>query len=131
MMKAIVTKSILALGSLVLFMAVLPAIAIRCSLGWGVTGLWMLVFLFLNPILILFLSILAGSDLTHLWWIPPTSAALFPLLFAIAIGEVVWDLYVYSAIYLTLGTITMLLTHGIRLIRSKWKYTKTQKEVKQ
>ena len=39
-------------------------------------------------------------------------AALFPLLFGAAIGELVWDLYVYSAIYLPVGLLAMLGTHS-------------------
>ena len=62
-------------------------------------------------IVIIALSITAGTDIRRLWWIPLTISALFPLLFGIAISDFVWDLYFYSAIYLPIGILAMLGTH--------------------
>lgn len=105
------TKIIITAATLILFMLVLPWAAITLAEGLATTGLWFFAFFALNPLVVIALSIMAGTDLPKLWWIPFAIAALFPLLFGIAIGEFVLDLYVYSVIYLPLGLVTMLGTH--------------------
>lgn len=110
-MKKTITKIIITVASLVLFMMALPWLAIKFADGWAVTGLWMFAFFTVNPALVIGLSIMAGTELRKLWWIPLAISALFPLLFGVAIGEFVWDLYVYSAIYLPIGSLAMLGTH--------------------
>ena len=110
-MKKTITKIIITMASLILFMMVLPWLAIKFADGWAVTGLWMFAFFTVNPALVIGLSIMAGTELRNLWWIPLAISALFPLLFGVAIGEFVWDLYVYSAIYLPIGLLAMLGTH--------------------
>ena len=110
-MKKTITKIIITGASLVLFMMALPWLAIKFADGWAVTGLWMFAFFIVNPALVIGLSIMAGTELRKLWWIPLAISALFPLLFGVAIGEFVWDLYVYSAIYLPIGSLAMLGTH--------------------
>lgn len=115
-MKKTITKIIITVVSLILFMMVLPWLAIEFGDGWAVTGLWMFAFFTVNPALVICLSIMAGTELRKLWWIPIAISALFPLLFGVAIGEFVWELYVYSAIYLPLGLLAMLGTHfGIKI----------------
>ncbi len=104
-------KIILAAALPILFMMVLPWLAIRFADGWAVTGVWMFAFFAVNPALVIGLGIMAGTELRKLWWIPLTISASFPLLFGIAIGELVWDLYVYSAIYLPIGLLAMLGTY--------------------
>ena len=110
-MKKTITKVVVTAVSLILFMMVLPWLAIEFGDGWAVTGLWMFAFFIVNPALVICLSIMAGTELRKLWWIPVAISALFPLLFGIAIGEIVWDLYVYSAIYLPIGLLAMFGTH--------------------
>ena len=110
-MKKTITKIIITVASLILFMMILPWLAIEFGDGWAVTGLWMFAFFTVNPALVIVLSIMAGTELRRLWWIPLAIAASFPLLFSAAIGELVWDLYVYSAIYLPIGLLAMLGTH--------------------
>lgn len=110
-MRKTITKIAIAIASLILFMMVLPWLAVKFGEGLAVTGLWMFAFFTVNPALVIVLSIMAGTELRRLWWIPLAIAALFPLLFSAAIGELVWDLYVYSAIYLPIGLLAMLGTH--------------------
>lgn len=110
-MKKTITKTVITVASLILFMMVLPWLAVEFGEGLAVTGLWMLAFFTVNPALVIGLSIMAGTELRKLWWIPVAISALFPLLFGVAIGEFVWDLYVYSAIYLPIGLLAMLGTH--------------------
>lgn len=110
-MKKTITKIIITVASLILFMMVLPWLALQFGDGWAVTGLWMFAFFTVNPALVIGLSIMAGTEIRKLWWIPLAISALFPLLFGVAIGEFVWDLYVYSAFYLPIGLLAMLGTH--------------------
>lgn len=110
-MKKTITKIIITVASLILFMMVLPWLAIKFADGWAVTGLWMFAFFTVNPALVIGLSIMAGTEVRNLWWIPLAISALFPLLFGVAIGDFVWELYVYSAIYLPIGLLAMLGTH--------------------
>ena len=115
-MKKTITKIIITVASLVLFMMALPWLAIKFADGWAVTGLWMFAFFTVNPALVIGLSIMAGTEVRNLWWIPLAISVLFPLLFGVAIGEFVWELYVYSAIYLPIGLLAMLGTHfGIKI----------------
>ena len=104
-------------------MMILPWLAIKFADGWAVTGLWMFAFFTVNPALVIGLSIMAGTELRKLWWIPVAISALFPLLFGVAIGDFVWDLYVYSAIYLPIGMLAMLGTHFGMKIAMKRKGT--------
>lgn len=110
-MRKTIIKIIITVVSLVVFMMFLPLLAIKFADGWAVTGLWMFAFFTVNPALVIGLSIMAGTELRRLWWIPITISVLFPLLFGVAVGELVWDLYVYSAIYLPIGILAMLGTH--------------------
>ena len=110
-MKKVITKIIITVVSLVLFMMVLPWLALEFGDGWAVTGLWMFAFFTVNPALVIALSIMAGTELRKLWWIPLAISALFPLLFGAAIGDLIWELYVYSAIYLPIGLLAMLGTY--------------------
>ena len=122
-MKKTITKIIITVVSLVLFMMALPWLAIKFADGWAVTGLWMFAFFTVNPALVIGLSIMAGTELRKLWWIPVAISALFPLLFGVAIGEFVWDLYIYSAIYLPIGLLAMFGTHFGMKIAMKRKGT--------
>ena len=110
-MKKTIMKIIITVASLILFMMILPWLALQFGDGWAVTGLWIFAFFTVNPALVIGLSIMAGTELRKLWWIPLAISTLFPLLFGAAIGEFVWDLYVYSAIYLPIGLLAMLGTH--------------------
>ena len=107
-MRKTITKIIITAVSLVVFMMFLPLLAIKFADGWAVTGLWMFAFFTVNPALVIGLSIMARTELRRLWWIPVAISTLFPLLFGIAIGEFVLELYVYSVIYLPIGILAML-----------------------
>ena len=105
----------------VMLMLVAPLLAIKLSSDACGMGLFLLFFFIVNPLMMIALSILAGTDLRKLWWTPLVIAAVFPVLFAVAIWDFVWDLYFYSAIYLPIGMIAMLLTYWVRKIAAKGK----------
>ena len=115
-----VYKILLCTAALVFVMLVLPRAVVRLFPSWAGVGLWVCCFFVLNPLTVIGVSILAGTALRRLWWMPLAAAAAFPLLFGVAVGEPIWDLYIYSAIYLTLGVLTMLGTYfGIKAARMK------------
>lgn len=104
-------KIFITVGTIILFMSVLPLLAIKLLPGITGIGLWFVCFFAVNPLIAVCLGALAGTEIKTLWWIPLAVAALFPPLFGIAIGEFVLDLYVYSAIYLPIGILAMVFTH--------------------
>lgn len=112
-------KIIIAAVSIPLFMLFLPFLALKLCDPTDVMGIFVLSFFAVNPILTVALSAMAGSDISKLWWFPLAISAVFPLLFAVAIGDFVWDLYFYSLIYLSLGTLTMTSRYMIRKLASK------------
>ena len=104
-------------------MLLLPLLLLRPADGWDVLGYIIIFFLILYPIQAILLGILAGTNWRLLWCIPVFSALLFPPLFWIAILDVVWELYIYAAIYLGLGALatitTALILHVIQLRKRK------------
>ena len=115
------TKIIITAVTIILFMLILPWAAITLVEDLATTGLWFFAFFAVNPLIVIALSIMAGTDLPKLWWIPLGIAALFPPLFGIAIGEFVPDLYAYSVIYLLLGLVAMLGAHFGKRLAAKSK----------
>ena len=61
-MKKTITKIIITVASLILFMMILPWLAIEFGDGWAVTGLWMFAFFTANPALVIGLSIWSKSQ---------------------------------------------------------------------
>ncbi len=113
------TKIIIMVLSIVFFMMILPLVAVKFLNSWVSMGLWIFTFFTVNPLLIIVLSIMAGTDLRKLWWFPLAISIAFPLLFGVAIQDFVWDLYIYSAIYLVIGLCTMMGTYLVKRIISK------------
>ncbi len=113
-------KVLLILAAQILFMLILPLIVIKAEKdGLGAMGLFFLLFFAVYPLLAAVLGILAGTEISLLWWAPIALSALFPLLFSIAIRDLVWDLYFYSAIYLPIGALAMLGTHLFLKLKKK------------
>ena len=101
-------------------MLLLPIIAIRLIPGDSGMGASFLLFFLIDPLLVLALGITAGTDIKRLWWIPVAASLFFPFGFSIAILEMVWDLFFYTVIYLTVSVLAMLGTHvGIRSVQKR------------
>ena len=98
-------KILPAVAAVLLCMLVLPLIILRSVEGWDAMGYLILFFLILYPVLAVALGILWGTDLKKLWWLPVGSALLFPPFFWLAVAQVVWELYIYAAIYLGLSVV--------------------------
>ncbi|MBE6630308.1 MAG: hypothetical protein E7624_05600 [Ruminococcaceae bacterium] len=118
-MKRIIFSALTVLCTMLL----LPLLLLRPADGWDVLGYIIIFFLILYPIQAILLGILAGTNWRLLWGIPVFSALLFPPLFWIAILDVVWELYIYAAIYLGLGALatitTALILHVVQLRKRK------------
>lgn len=117
-MKLIVKIIIMAI-SLILFMMIFPLMAIKLFAEISGFGLSLVLFFAVNPILVVFWGVLAGTDIKRLWWFPFIIAAVFPPLFSIAISDFVLELYVYSGVYFPLGLLTMVITHFVRKLISQ------------
>ena len=105
------TKVIIAIIATVLFMLVLPLLAMLLFKDESGMGLFFLCFFVVNPLFVIALGIMSGTDLKRLWCVPLTVAVAFPLLFGVAIRDLVLDFYFYSAIYLPISALAMLGTH--------------------
>ena len=97
---------------LLLTMLGIPVLLVQCApadLGMSLT---LLMFFAVNPIVVMLLSVMAGTNVKRLWWIPFFAAFFFPIFFGIAVGDTsVLELYIYSAIYLAIGLLSMLFSH--------------------
>ena len=112
-------KILLAVLAVILCMLALPLAVFRNIEGWDAMGYLILFFLVLYPVLAVALGILWGTDIKGLWWLPVGSAVLFPPFFWLAVAQVVWELYIYAAIYLGLSVIaavpTALIRYAVRM----------------
>ena len=75
------TKIIISVVAPILFMMFLPLLAVRLLPDWSGMGLWVVCFFAVNPLLVIFLSIMAGTDIGKMWWVPIIIPMVFPLLF--------------------------------------------------
>ena len=104
-------RSITILAMIVFFMLILPLITIhtvKADAGMLVT---LLLFFVVHPAVSIVVGILAGKDIKFFWPAPVAVAALF-WLFSTFTYETAFPI-VYSAAYLVIGTITMLITWGV------------------
>ena len=93
---------------LITVMLILPLLVVNAAspdLGMSLT---LLLFFIINPITLVLLGVIAGSNVRILWWIPVLCAAVFPPFFAVAIQELVAELWIYSGLYLCIGILSML-----------------------
>ena len=113
-------KILIAISTLLVVMLVLPLLFVAFVPGEAAMAFCFILFFAVDPLAILALSIMAGTEIGDLWWIPLASAVSFPVFFSVAIWEPVVDLFVYSAVYLPAGVLAMLGTHfGIKYIKKK------------
>ena len=115
MTEGIVNKKIIVfLVALVTVMLVIPVLAVNFISGEDFMGFALILFFLVYPILEIASGIVAATDIRKLWWLPILPAATFPLFFAVAIFEIVLDLYLYSVIYLPIGLVAMIITYIIK-----------------
>ena len=110
-------KILASLLNILVCMLILPILLIRfCEPGTGMS-VSMLLFFAVNPMNMIFIGLMAGTDIKKLFWIPILASFVFPLFFGVAIGDLVFELYIYSAIYLALGTVAMLAVHFLSKLK--------------
>lgn len=100
----------------------IPFLAVKLIPADAGMAICMILFFAVYPILSMLLGAIASRDTRCFWWLPLVSSIMFPLLFSIAMGGFVEELYVYSLIYAFLGYAIlafMLLIKKIRLERQK------------
>ena len=81
----------------------LPFLAVKLAPADAGMAICMILFFAVYPILSMLLGALSTRDKKYLWWMPLASALSFPLLFSLAMGGMVEELFVYSLIYAFLG----------------------------
>ena len=121
-----ITKIYISIATILIVMLALPLYAVHFAKGYDGMGLILLSVFICNPLELIFLGVIAGTNVKQLWWIPILALLLFPILF----GIVVWDceiatLYLYSIMYLFPGMIAMFATHFARKIKAKSKKEST------
>lgn len=116
----LIHKISITITTLLVAMLILPMTAVKFApTDWGFAML-IIMFLIVNPFAVIGLSIMAGTEMRKLWWIPFASAVVFPIFFGAAVQEIVMDLFVYSILYFAVGMIAMLGTHfGVKLVRKR------------
>lgn len=115
-------KILIAVSTIILVMLAFPVLAVNFAPDDAGLAFAFLLFFVINPLTVLALGIMAGTDLRKLWWIPLAASAAFPLFFSVAVWQPVMELYIYSAIYLPIGVLAMLGTHyGIKYLKKKKK----------
>lgn len=111
-------KSFIAIITMLVVMLILPFVAVRLVSSDAGMALCFILFFAVNPLTVISLSIMAGTDIRKLWWMPFLAAVVFPVFFGIVVMELVMDLFVYSALYLAVGLLAMIGTHfGMKLAK--------------
>lgn len=113
-------KILIVIITLLIIMLVLPVLIVKLAPSDAGMALCFILFFVVDPFTILALSIMAGTELRKLWWVPVAGAVAFPLFFGVAVQEVVIELFVYSIFYAIAGILAMLGTHfGIKIINKR------------
>jgi hypothetical protein len=94
---------------------IIPFLSVKLIPADAGMAVCMLMFFAAYPLLSILLGIFTSGDMKRLWWMPTVSALSFPLLFSLAMGGMVEELYAYSLIYIFLGYATA----GLLLIIKK------------
>ena len=113
-------KILIFLAALIVCMLLIPVSVINIAPEDAGMALCFLLFFALNPLFVIAFGIVAGTELRKLWWFPIAASAVFPLFFWIAVGGVVWELWIYSVLYFCVGVLAMLGTHlGVNIGKNR------------
>ena len=91
-------------------MLLFPVAAIKLAPENFGMSICFILFFVVNPLTVIEVSVIAGTEIKKLWWAPLAAAISFFLFFSLAILEIVAELLIYSAFYLFIGSAAMLLT---------------------
>ena len=118
-MNATKKKILVFLAALIFCMLLIPILVINIAPADAGMALCFLLFFAVNPFFVIAFGIVAGTELRKLWWFPVATSAVFPLFFWIAVGDFVWELWIYSALYFCVGVLAMLGTYLGRSLGKK------------
>lgn len=105
------TKILICIGSMVLTMLILPLLIVAFAPAEAAMALCFLLFFAVFPAQTLCFGLVAGTDMRKLWWLPVVGSLGFPFLVSLAFREMIWDLFVYSGIYLSVSLLAMAVMH--------------------
>ena len=110
-------KFITAIFVILLTTLVFPLLIIHFVKGSAGMGFCFILFLAVDPLASICLGVMAGTEIKKLWWVPSIFALAFSIFFSLAVGGMVWGLFVYSGLYFASGILAMLGTYfGIKLV---------------
>ena len=113
-------KIVISAAAIVTVMLIFPLLIVNFAQPEAAMSWFMILFFVICPLAVILLGILSGTSANKLWWIPIFAALIFPVCFWAAIGEWVFELFIYSAMYLCVGVIAMLGTHfGIAVAKNR------------
>ena len=113
-------KIAISAAAIVAVMLVFPLLIVNFAQPTAAMSLFMILFFIVCPLSVISLGILSGTAMGKLWWIPICAALIFPVCFWAVIGEWVFELFIYSAMYLCVGVIAMLGMHfGIAVAKNR------------
>ena len=112
-------KIILAIVIFLLLMYLLPQLITLLTFGLDGMGFLLLLIFILNPIISIAYGIYAGKDIKKLWWFSLLIFIGFPILYWIALQDIVVDLFIYSLVYTLIEIIAMFISSIIRNKREK------------
>ena len=112
-----IKKIVLILAITLFTTLVLPLIAVHFAKGDNGMAVVLLLFFILNPLAAIIIGIIAGFDIRSLFWAPLTFSLLF-WIFATLIFDPAFPL-VYSAIYLVISLVSMMITLFVRKIKNR------------
>ena len=77
-------------------------------------GLFIILFFIVNPLVSIIIGIIFNYNIKKSWWILLLLAIIFPICYAIALEEIVFDLYIYSLGYFIIGIITIFICNILK-----------------
>lgn len=104
--------------SLVAMMLVLPYLFTLFSAMTAMGMIFILLFV-VFPIFSIAIGLLAATDIKKLFWMPIVEAAIFPVLFSIAMGSWAFETYAYSLIYILAAGLSAAIALFVKALR-KW-----------
>ena len=107
-------KIILFFTATLILTFILPAFILNIAKGDSAMGLCFILFFAVFPVASAFIGASVAGDVKRLFWLPLAFALLFPLMFSLAIRDMVWDLYVYSTAYVLIGYVATVVAYIIK-----------------
>ena len=113
-------KIVIGISLILVFMLAAPILTVNFAPADDGMGLCFILFFVIDPLTVIALSLMAETDFKRLWWLPLSAALAFPLFFSLAVWGLVFELFIYSAVYLIIGAAAACLWHfAVALARKR------------